>query len=210
MPFSSYHLVCWPDECNGLIASLERSIGQPSAAPARVAELVSDLPSDTVSAPRGLPSVLVARLNDISSLHGGLVPLHGRLFMQWMHHAYPSECPYPHAAGTTNPVTQDEGLRMHEEVDDAMATPEEMALHANAKPLTNPLGQQNIPWSLAEELVAVHKPGPAHAEEYIRIAVCLIVLLYFGLSLTQVASRMFPALRRRPTAKSRSACVLAV
>merc|ERR1719221_2229657 len=139
---------------------------------------------------------------------GGLVPLHGRLFMQWMHHAYPRECPYPHAAGTTTPVTQDEWLRMHLEVEDAMATPKEMALHAHAKPLGKPLGQQDIPWSLVEELVAVHKPGPASAEEYIRIAVCLIVLLYFALLLTHVSSRIFPALRKRPTAKSRSACVL--
>merc|ERR1719401_3031441 len=32
---------------------------------------------------------LVARLEQIAAHHGGLVPLHGRLFAQWMHHAYP-------------------------------------------------------------------------------------------------------------------------
>ncbi len=34
----------------------------------------------------------------------GRVPLHGRLFAQWMHHVFPRECPYPHVAGTVNPL----------------------------------------------------------------------------------------------------------
>ena len=41
----------------------------------------------------------MARLDEIASLHAGPVPLHSRLFRQWMHHAYPRECPYPHEAG---------------------------------------------------------------------------------------------------------------
>merc|ERR1739845_120410 len=27
--------------------------------------------------------------------HGDSVPLHGRLMLQWMHFAFPYECPYP-------------------------------------------------------------------------------------------------------------------
>merc|ERR1740121_3146554 len=103
MPFSNYFSVCCPDVCGILLDILERSIGQPSATPSRIIELVSALPSNTVVAPRQLSPVLLSRLDDIANLHGGRVPLHGRLFMQWMHHAFMRECPYPHAAGTTKP-----------------------------------------------------------------------------------------------------------
>merc|ERR1712232_1405646 len=43
--------------------------------------------------------------NEVGGQHEGRIPLHGRLFAQWMHHAYPRECPYPHQAGTTRPMT---------------------------------------------------------------------------------------------------------
>merc|ERR1719188_2258132 len=83
---------------------------QPSAPPSEVAAVVSNLPSDTVYAPRNLSKALLDRLGDIAQLHGGSVPLHGRLFAQWMHHAYPRECPFPHVLGTTKPVSQEEYL----------------------------------------------------------------------------------------------------
>ena len=35
-------------------------------------------------------------MEQVASHHGGKVPLHGRLFAQWLHHAFPRECPYPH------------------------------------------------------------------------------------------------------------------
>merc|ERR1740139_361187 len=120
-----------------------------------------------------------------------------------MHHAYPSDCPYPHAAGTTRPVTQDEWLRMYAHLHDAEATPQEQAFYVYAKTPTKPLDQQDIPWSFVEELVAVHRPVPGHAGEYIRIAVCLLILLFFALSLMSA----IPALRRRPQAKPTSTCV---
>merc|ERR1719211_825799 len=63
-------------------------------------DAVVSLPSSTVPAGRELHPILVARLEEIAKHHGGHVPLHGRLFAQWMHHAYPRECPYPHLSGT--------------------------------------------------------------------------------------------------------------
>merc|ERR1719428_1754856 len=86
---------------------LEGKIEASEADPEQVAALVSALPSDTVAAPRSLPDSLVERLSEIARHHEGSVPLHGRLFAQWMHHAYPRECPYPHLSGTTTPVTAD-------------------------------------------------------------------------------------------------------
>ena len=50
-------------------------------------------------------------LKDIADHHGGTVPLHGRLFAQWLHHAYPRECLYPHLSGTTQPMSANEWKR---------------------------------------------------------------------------------------------------
>jgi len=193
MPFSSYYSICCPDECDSLMVSLERGVGQPSASPARIAELVSALPSDTVDAPRNLSTALLGRLEEIAGHHGGMVPLHGRLFLQWMHHAYPRECPLPHAAGTTSPVTQDEWLRLNEHLDDVMASQEERETHLNAGPLAQPLAVEDLPWSRVEELVAQHRSTPSGpGASYMRIAVCLVVLLSFAWPLVR-ASKTFVA-----------------
>merc|ERR1719183_3110636 len=100
------------DECEGLLGHLERQIAAPETAPARIASLVSELPSSSVTAPRKLPTALIDRLAEIAAEHDGSVPLHGRLFAQWMHHAFPRECPYPHLSDTTNPLMPDEWLRI--------------------------------------------------------------------------------------------------
>jgi len=105
---SGYYSVCCTNECESLMGHLEQHLGAPRAAPARLAELVSQLESDTVEAPRNLSTVQLARLTAIAELHGGEVPLHGRLFAQWLHHAYPRECPFPHVSGSTSSFTQEE------------------------------------------------------------------------------------------------------
>jgi len=100
---SKYYSVCCINECEDLIDSLEHRFQKPSATPADIHDAVSALPSSSVQEGRALSQTLVARLKEIAMHHGGEVPLHGRLFSQWMHHAYPRECPYPHMSGTIRP-----------------------------------------------------------------------------------------------------------
>merc|ERR1712039_599952 len=57
-----------------------------------------------VEAPRTLPAGLVSKLHGIAAKHKGVVPIHGRLFAQWLHFAFPLECPYPHAAVRSSSV----------------------------------------------------------------------------------------------------------
>merc|ERR1719293_279780 len=147
---SSLYSVCCIDECEPLMASLERSIANPVADPQRIAELVASLPSDTVSAPRELPALLRRRLDDIAGRHTGSVPLHGRLFAQWMHHAFPNECPYPHTSGSlAAPLTPEEWR--HAEPDKAVSASTEQkqafiqaASSLNASELMDPI-QETIP-----------------------------------------------------------------
>merc|ERR1712054_687976 len=89
----------------------EREVAGPEATPERLVAIAERLPSATVTAPRTLSESLIGLLKEVASHHGGQVPLHGRLFTQWMHHAYPRECPYPHEVGTTSPQTPDEWMQ---------------------------------------------------------------------------------------------------
>jgi len=123
---SSFYAVCCIDECEDLLRQLESKIGGPSASPEQIVALVNGLPpSSAASGNWTVQEKLIWRLREVADYHGnGQVPLHGRLFAQWMHAVYPQECSYPHLSGTTQPRRPDE---FEEETDqDATATEEEM------------------------------------------------------------------------------------
>jgi len=156
---SAFYSVCCMDECEGLLGYLEREVGGPETTVARVAELVAQLPSSSIAAPRALSSSLLSRLEEIAGSHEGQIPLHGRLFAQWMHHAFPRECPYPHVSGTTNPLTPDEWMQSTGQ--ETTATHHEMQAHVSAA--DDAAGSQDedeplMPWSPEEELLVCRKP----------------------------------------------------
>merc|ERR1719350_1614539 len=152
---TSFHSVCCFDECEGLMGHLERSISAPTASPKRIAELVAGLQSESVDAPRDLSASLMSRLGEIADHHDGLVPLHGRLFAQWMHHAYPLECPYPHAAGTVQPLTPDEW--MDETGAMALEAPmQHRVAHIKPEKTSSWEKSDELPWEVVEELVVRH------------------------------------------------------
>jgi len=94
---SSFFSVCCLSECEGLMRELEQKIRAPTASAEQLLGLVGNMSSSSVDAPRDLSETLVDKLWAIADRHSGKVPLHARLFAQWMHFAFPSECPYPHA-----------------------------------------------------------------------------------------------------------------
>jgi len=157
---SGFYSVCCFDECYGLMEHVEREIAAPSATPLRIAQVVSALHSDTVDAPRNLSSTLLARLDEIAQLHRGYVPLHGRLFAQWMHHAYPRECSFPHVSGTTNPMSP-EDFTASEGLESIDATMEEMQRH-HSRVMEESLVSEEValPWQHVEELMAGDAESP--------------------------------------------------
>jgi len=192
-PFSSYFSVCCRDECEGLMSSLENDIRSPYAPPSRIAEVIAGLSSDTKSAPWEIPTQLMDRLQEIANLHGGDVPLHGRLFMQWMHHAFPEECPFPHISGTTSPVSQDDWLVLHEDLNDAMALPSEKERYVSEKRSDFHAGMDDLPWSAVEELVAVDQSKRrtrSATSTVLRFAVGLVALVSFTLPLARASSSL--------------------
>jgi len=186
MPFSGYFSVCCPDDCENVLGGIERAIAGPSAEPHQLAEVVSHLPSDTESAPRNLSALLLSRLDDIASGHRGRVPLHGRLFMQWLHHAYPRQCPYPHAAGTIKPVSQDEWLAMHD-LEDVLASSGEMEEHVSTR-IPERSSLEALPWTNVEELVAVHKTQAGGKSLWdVRSFAMLVAVISFALPLVRAS-----------------------
>mmetsp|Transcript_39465 Transcript_39465/g.91588 ORF Transcript_39465/g.91588 Transcript_39465/m.91588 type:complete len:585 (+) Transcript_39465:84-1838(+) len=99
---SSAYAVCCIDECEELLGNLERSIGGPNAGPDAIVTAL------TTGVNRTLAAGLIKRLSEVAEHHGGHVPLHGRLFAQWLHHVQPRECPFPHVSGSTKPQRPDE------------------------------------------------------------------------------------------------------
>eukprot|EP00932_Pfiesteria_piscicida_P007701 SRR837773.17882.p1 GENE.SRR837773.17882~~SRR837773.17882.p1 ORF type:complete len:488 (+),score=52.88 SRR837773.17882:2-1465(+) len=94
---SMYSSSCCPNECDALMADLEEFFRAPLADPVRLLHFVgNNLSSNSIDAPRVLSPALAKELESIAKRHGGQVPLHGRLFAQWFHAAFPYECPYPH------------------------------------------------------------------------------------------------------------------
>jgi len=94
IPSSHFYSTCCLNECEELLGSLEQRFESPEATPAEVAAALSALNGP-------LSPLLLARLEQVGDSTGGRVPFHGRMFAQWLHHAYPRECPYPHLSGTT-------------------------------------------------------------------------------------------------------------
>jgi len=155
---SSFFSVCCTNMCERLISHVEREIAAPMASPQRLAEVVSALPSDFVDAPRELPVFMLSRLSEMAEFHGdGKVPLHSRLFLQWMHHAYPQECPFPHSVhgqGTLSPEEWSAQTGLEDSLDDA-----DLAWHAETNLHYEERASEVVPWSSSEELVGFHWEG---------------------------------------------------
>jgi len=191
-PFSSYFSICCHDECEDLMGSLEHAIAAPQATPARIAEVVSGLSSEARPAPWDIPQKLLDRLDAIAKHHNGEVPLHGRLFMQWMHHAFPQECSFPHVSGTTSPVTQDEWLERHDALEDVLAPTSDREAHSMRRPEIH-AGLDALPWTEVEELVASDKPsrGSSIVGKALRAFMGLTAVVSFALPLVRASTALF-------------------
>jgi len=108
---SNLYDLCCMDKCEDLLGHLESQVQAPYASAERILSLVADLPSARGPGQRTLSASLVTKLHEVAEQHSGLVPLHGRLFAQWMHFAYPRDCPFPHVAGTTKVMTGSDWVR---------------------------------------------------------------------------------------------------
>jgi len=171
---TGYYMVCCHNECDDILGQLERQLAAPSATPMEILTAFKALPG-TAAALRGnrLPPALLRRLEEVAGAHGGRVPIHGRLFAQWLHHVYPNECPYPHLSGKKNPQWMQDFEEETGKV--SQLTGEEMASFVrNASRTVAPQPMKTLsadagscaPWESQEELFApLPSSFPLHALE---------------------------------------------
>jgi len=141
------------NECEGLLGEIENQIGQPMASPEQILEIVGTLSSSSSEndEPPKLDAGLAEQLRSVAAPHGGQVPLHGRLFAQWLHYTFPRECPFPHKAGSFAAHTLTPTEFGHE----YFATKEEMTKHAEEEGSTGEDNEDYMgQWSTEEELFA--------------------------------------------------------
>merc|ERR1719242_2453234 len=165
---SAYYGVCCIDECEEILGHVEKEVRGPTAHPTEIAKLIANLPSASVAAGRILSPTQMQRLTELGDHHGNSIPIHGRLFAQWMHLAYPRECPFPHISGTIQPKTARE---MKAEGQKIKALNEEMQQYIEAGRQNRNRGEEgcnneicSAMWSTEEELV----DGHAHSSEIAR------------------------------------------
>merc|ERR1719207_84794 len=96
---STYYMVCCVNECEALMGQVEDHVRAPVATAQQILDIVGNMTEDGEQEER-LVGTLARQLDQIAKKHKGKIPLHGRLFGQWMHYAFPQECPFAHRAGT--------------------------------------------------------------------------------------------------------------
>jgi hypothetical protein len=97
---STYFQYCCINQCSNILAGIEAQIEGSEAAPQDVLYAVGNASAaisiELEEEAQSLPEPLIEKLDSIAKRHGGKVPIHGRLFAQWLHFGFPVKCPYPH------------------------------------------------------------------------------------------------------------------
>jgi hypothetical protein len=188
---SSFHMVCCQNECEPILDRLDREIANPLATPDQVVRAISTL-SPTVAPSVTLSSELKNRLDSIASQHGGVIALHGRMFAEWLHAVFPTECPYPHSTGTTDPSaanTWSEDRKVASEDNMRKEVEEQRLAHLAVAKLGRPasagISRKPLLWSEQEELLAHHRqsePQGAQARAgLLSVAHCMVCFVVFVL-----------------------------
>jgi len=145
-----------------------------------------------------LDDFMVNQLQSIAKEHGGQVPIHGRLFAQWLHYVFPRDCLFPHKSGSA------QALSPTQYGDGYLASDDEMEAHAKDTRAEIPLAtmkreelQWMSQWSEDEELFASYdhlsKHGGAGTRTFIVVGSLLFLLavLIGAVSFNRKANQQF-------------------
>eukprot|EP00746_Dinoflagellata_sp_MGD_P005525 gnl/MRDRNA2_/MRDRNA2_110699_c0_seq1.p1 gnl/MRDRNA2_/MRDRNA2_110699_c0~~gnl/MRDRNA2_/MRDRNA2_110699_c0_seq1.p1 ORF type:complete len:571 (+),score=82.12 gnl/MRDRNA2_/MRDRNA2_110699_c0_seq1:94-1806(+) len=158
---SQYSVCCIP-ECEGILKYFESQIQGPVASPAQILAAATTVPVPTIHSGVSLDpgSPVSEALEQVAGIHGGVVPLHGRLFSQWLHYVFPSECKYPHPSGVFGALSPAEWFNqtgLSPDIDSK--TPLDFPEIARTGDIKQ--GKNMSQWTLVEELYA----GPLENQE---------------------------------------------
>eukprot|EP00929_Paragymnodinium_shiwhaense_P013479 TRINITY_DN121324_c0_g1_i1.p1 TRINITY_DN121324_c0_g1~~TRINITY_DN121324_c0_g1_i1.p1 ORF type:complete len:593 (-),score=155.33 TRINITY_DN121324_c0_g1_i1:142-1920(-) len=200
---TEHYLVCCVNECETTLNELEAAIGAPLAEPDAIVALIGNMTTYDDDAVRLTPELLT-QLGRIAETHNGKVPLHGRLFAQWLHYVFPQECPFPHKTGTytsSTPTQFGDGYLVSEE-DAGRHAAERRVLGENETSSVGEIAEEAqwmSQWSEEEELmvdytsVGLRAPWDATRSRSLGLV---------GLAASVVAAMLYAA--AKPSADSRA------
>lgn len=151
--------ICCMNDCESHLGVIEAAVKAPSAEPELILAVVSNISSHDDER-TSISTKMRNQLFDIAKVHKGVVPLHGRLFAQWLHYVFPRECVYPHKSGTTGTMS------FFEFGEESLASTREIEMHAAmARKATPSVNETRLiaggaeedwlsQWSHEEELIA--------------------------------------------------------
>lgn len=183
---SPHYLVCCRNECEDILGEIEVAIGSSTAAPSDILAIVGNMTIPTSLEEEDSPQLIgshTEQLEQIAKMHGDVVPLHGRLFAQWLHRVFPRECPQPHKLGAVSSVTPSQYG------DDYIAKESDMKKHvANADPTSVSIKadadelQWMSQWDPEDELVDYSPELSMSWGNRLFVAVGGLALLTFGIA----------------------------
>jgi len=184
---SPHYLICCVNECESLLGELEIAIGSPTALPSTIISLVRNMTAQQSIDDDGAPHLdqhILSQLDKVAENHNGRVPLHGRLFAQWLHYVFPRECPFPYKQGAVTTATPSEYG------DEFIASKEDMTKHAStASDVNMSVGKEELQWmsqwSEDEELMVdyqneLSRPWGWHIIFYLATAILAASGIYSG------------------------------
>jgi len=189
---SAFYSVCCLDECETLMDGIESKLQRAEATPLQIAGTVTTLVSESpVASESILTAQLLARLDEIAEYHGGSVPLHGRLFAQWMHHAFPHKCAYPHMSGTTKPLRADD-FQAHTGLP-VSASRDEMTQFVEGSPRRRASPSVEGPWHFEEELFVSWQVVSPQEQTFAAVVRSLVVVVMLMSGTMGLLSTLLPA-----------------
>ncbi|CAE8625178.1 unnamed protein product [Polarella glacialis] len=162
---TSHYMVCCANDCEPILRDIEEAVGESTAQAQQLISLVGNMTSMTSLEDETavkISAALVSQLEATAAANGGKVPLHGRLFQQWVHYVFPRQCPFPHKTGTVVSVSP-------LEFGNYIASAEEMRAHAisadNSSNISATIAIEDMQWMSQwseEEELFVDYQGLSH------------------------------------------------
>eukprot|EP00927_Polykrikos_kofoidii_P084682 TRINITY_DN8_c0_g2_i1.p1 TRINITY_DN8_c0_g2~~TRINITY_DN8_c0_g2_i1.p1 ORF type:complete len:564 (+),score=82.06 TRINITY_DN8_c0_g2_i1:105-1796(+) len=208
---TSYYSVCCLDDCEVLFSALERTLPKAFATSNEIVKAAQDISYASrfsESYTDGFSEELRRRLDEVAAHHDGFIPLHGRLFAQWMHLAFPQECPYPHKAGTVyyssmenweKETGQRSGSTL-EEIEKWSSHLSELAQNRSELQRENDADADTSMWTMEEELVTAWQPKTSRNDDFVENAhskskLGWLAVASGGVCLTFISRKLIPSIR---------------
>merc|ERR1719160_769512 len=121
-----YYSVCCTNDCELILGEFEDRLQAPAASAKDILDVARNMSVHTSIDHEHTPT-LPGKLTELleftaAASEGGVVPLHGRLFAQWLHYAFPRDCAFPHKSGLVISLTPSEYGESYLASDDVVAT----------------------------------------------------------------------------------------